>query len=49
MAERLTSTVRHLEKRHDAEQFCNFWRFLGSGQWYAHLRSRNVERDPSNG
>ena len=22
-----------------AEQFCNFWRFLFSGQWYASLRS----------
>jgi hypothetical protein len=22
-----------------AEQFCNFWRFLFSGQWYASLKS----------
>ena len=22
-----------------AEQFCNFWRFLFSGQWYASLRA----------
>ncbi len=40
---------RDFMRRLYAEQFCNFWRFLGSGQWYAHLRSRNVERAPSNG
>ena len=23
-----------------AEQFCNFWRFLFSGQWYASIKAR---------
>jgi hypothetical protein len=32
---------RDFTRRLYAEQFCNFWRFLFSGQWYAHLRSRN--------
>ena len=41
--------ARDFLRRLYAEQFCNFWRFLGSGQWYAHVRSRNVERAPSNG
>ena len=31
---------RDFLRRLYAEQFCNFWRFLGSGQWYAHLRTR---------
>ena len=39
---------RDFLRRLYAEQFCNFWRFFGSGQWYAHLRSCIVERGPSN-
>jgi hypothetical protein len=34
---------RDFTRRLYAEQFCNFWRFLFLGQWYAHLRSRNNE------
>ena len=26
-----------------AEQFCNFWRFVFSGQWYASLKSSRSE------
>ena len=29
--------VRDFLRRLYAEQFCNFWRFLFSGQWYASL------------
>lgn len=29
---------RDFVRRLYAEQFCNFWRFLFSGQWYANLR-----------
>ena len=29
---------RDFVRRLYAEQFCNFWRFLFSGQWYAHLK-----------
>jgi hypothetical protein len=30
---------RDFVRRLYAEQFCNFWRFLLSGQWYANLRA----------
>lgn len=30
---------RDFVRRFYAEQFCNFWRFLFSGQWYASLTS----------
>ena len=30
--------ARDFMRRLYAEQFCNFWRFLFSGQWYASLR-----------
>jgi hypothetical protein len=33
--------ARDFVRRLYAEQFCNFWRFLFSGQWYASLRARN--------
>ena len=33
--------ARDFVRRLYAEQFCNFWRFLFSGQWYASLRGRN--------
>ena len=39
---------RDFLRRLYAEQFCNFWRFLGSGQWYAHFRSRHDHRGASN-
>jgi len=32
--------ARDFVRRLYAEQFCNFWRFLLSGQWYASLRGR---------
>src|SRR5882672_313347 len=32
---------RDLVRRLYAEQFCNFWRFLLSGKWYASLRTGN--------
>jgi hypothetical protein len=32
---------RDFVRRLYAEQFCNFWRFVFSGKWYASLRSRN--------
>jgi hypothetical protein len=35
---------RDFLRRLYAEQFCNFWRFLFSGQWYARLRSRSQQR-----
>jgi hypothetical protein len=31
---------RDFVRRLYAEQFCNFWRFLFSGQWYAAYKSR---------
>jgi hypothetical protein len=31
---------RDFVRRLYAEQFCNFWRFLFSGRWYASLNSR---------
>ena len=31
---------RDFVRRLYAEQFCNFWRFLFSGKWYASLRNR---------
>jgi len=34
---------RDFIRRLYAEQFCNFWRFLFSGQCYARLRSRNSQ------
>ena len=30
---------RDFVRRFYAEQFCNFWRYLFSGQWYASLTS----------
>ena len=33
--------VRDFLRRLYAEQFCNFWRFLFSGQWYASLMARD--------
>ena len=33
--------ARDFLRRLYAEQFCNFWRFLFSGQWYASLRGGN--------
>ena len=35
---------RDFLRRLYAEQFCNFWRFLFSGQWYLSFKSRNDER-----
>ena len=32
--------ARDFVRRLYAEQFCNFWRFLFSGRWYASLRGR---------
>ena len=32
---------RDFVRRLYAEQFCNFWRFLLSGKWYASLGTRN--------
>lgn len=32
---------RDFVRRLYAEQFCNFWRFLFSDQWYAGFSSRN--------
>jgi hypothetical protein len=40
--------LRDFLRRLYAEQFCNFWRFLGSGQWYAHFQSRNDAHGTSN-
>jgi hypothetical protein len=31
---------RDFMRRLYAEQFCNFWRFVLSGQWYLNLRAR---------
>jgi hypothetical protein len=31
---------RDFVRRIYAEQFCNFWRFLLSGQWYASFKAR---------
>ena len=33
--------LRDFLRRIYAEQFCNFWRFLFSGQWYASFKARN--------
>ena len=35
---------RDFLRRLYAEQFCNFWRFLFSGQWYSSFTSRDDER-----
>src|SRR5262245_58433472 len=35
------SSGRDFVRRLYAEQFCNFWRFLFSGQWYASFTSRH--------
>ncbi len=32
---------RDFLRRIYAEQFCNFWRFLFSGQWHASFKARN--------
>ena len=32
---------RDFARRLYVEQFCNFWRFLFSGKWYASLRTSN--------
>ena len=33
---------RDFLRRLYAEQFCNFWRFLLSGQWYASFKARDT-------
>ena len=33
--------LRDFLRRLYAEQFCNFWRFLVSGQWFKSLKARN--------
>ena len=33
---------RDFVRRLYAEQFCNYWRFLFSGQWYASLKASRV-------
>ena len=38
------SGPRDFLRRLYAEQFCNFWRFLFSGQWYRSFRRRNDGR-----
>ena len=35
---------RDFVRRLYAEQFCNFWRFLLAGQWYAGFRARHEQR-----
>lgn len=35
------SGPRDFMRRLYAEQFCNFWRFLFSGRWYASLKTRD--------
>lgn len=35
---------RDFVRRFYAEQFCNFWRFLFSGQWYANFKARDSHR-----
>jgi hypothetical protein len=35
---------RDFVRRLYAEQFCNFWRFLFSGQWYSSFRAHNDQR-----
>ena len=35
------SGPRDFLRRLYAEQFCNFWRFLFSGKWYASLKATN--------
>ena len=37
---------RDFLRRLYAEQFCNFWRFVISGQWFAHLVSMKNRRSP---
>lgn len=37
--------ARDFVRRLYAEQFCNFWRLLFSGQWSAGFRSRIAQRD----
>jgi hypothetical protein len=34
--------ARDFLRRLYAEQFCNFWRFLFSGRWYASLKARKT-------
>jgi hypothetical protein len=34
---------RDFVRRLYAEQFCNFWRFLFSGQWHARFSARNEQ------
>jgi hypothetical protein len=36
--------LRDFVRRLYAEQFCNFWRFLFSGQWYSSLRAHSDRR-----
>jgi hypothetical protein len=35
---------RDFVRRLYAEQFCNFWRFLFSGQWYSSFSAHNDQR-----
>lgn len=35
--------ARDFVRRFYAEQFCNFWRFLFSGQWYSSLRTSSPD------
>lgn len=36
---------RDFLRRLYAEQFCNYWRFLLSGQWYASFKARHENRN----
>lgn len=36
--------LRDFVRRLYAEQFCNFWRFLFSGRWYASFHAHNDRR-----
>ena len=36
--------LRDFVRRLYAEQFCNFWRFLLSGEWFSSLCARNDKR-----
>jgi hypothetical protein len=38
---------RDFFRRLYAEQFCNFWRFLFSGQWYTSFKARSQNAQPS--
>jgi hypothetical protein len=38
------ANTRDFLRRIYAEQFCNFWRFLFSGQWYASFKMNSHQR-----